>query len=642
MGDNPLISLNLNYITRSMGKPFKKELQSIYETVQWASEVDIELLKKEIDKCKNDPLLIIGSGGSLSACYFALKLHQQNGQIAKAVTPLELFYSKNILTKCSVLFLSSSGKNTDILTSFKNAVIEKPKRTFGLTLTEGTPLSILNSKANLATIYEFSNPVGKDGFLATNSLIAFFIILDRAYGNKLNLYKSVNVSQDYHKSLKIFISKIDKSFTFKILYADWSMPVAFDIESKFSEAALGDVLLSDYRNFGHGRHHWLDKRGNNTAIIALITPSDKELAEKTLALLPKDISVFRIETNLKDSLSSIDLLIKSFYFADIMGEIQGIDPGRPGVPDFGSKLYNLNYSKLLPREKDNVKLYIQRKLGNESYYNLKNETLILWQDSFENYLKKINSCKFKAIVFDYDGTLCSTMNRYEGLDEVMGDVLNNFLKSNIIIGVATGRGKSIRKDLRRVISKEYWDKVVIGYYNGSDIGFLSNDDLPDNSVINPVLQNLSDNLLVKFYDIIDIELKSKQLTIEFKSEFSQNDKFSILQYIQTSDISGILCVESGHSIDIIIRPDVSKLNVVRFIEKYRKDDDQILTMGDKGKFPGNDFELLSHEFSLSVDEVSSDKDSCWNLVPTELSSAEATLFYLKKIKCFNNYFKLKL
>ncbi len=625
-----------------MGKPFKKELQCIYETIEWAAEVDISLLKKEIIECKNDPLIIIGSGGSLSACFFALKLHQQKGQIAKAATPLELFYSKNILKKCSVLFLSSSGKNTDVLTAFKNAILEKPKRTFGITLAENTPLSILSGKSKLATIYEFTNPVGKDGFLATNSLIAFFIILSRAYGYNLNSYGLLGVSKNYHDNLQIFGSKINKDFTFKILYADWSMPVAFDIESKFSEAALGNVLLSDYRNFGHGRHHWLDKRGTNTAVVALITPSDKELAEKTLALLPPEIVVFKIETDLKDSLSSIDLLIKSFYFADLMGDLQGIDPGRPGVPSFGSKLYNLNYSKLLPREKDDMKMYIQRKLGMESYYNLKDDSLILWQHGLENYIKKLNSSKFKAIVFDYDGTLCSTINRYAGLDDVMGTVLNNLLDNNIVVGVATGRGKSIKKDLRRVIKKEYWDKVIIGYYNGSDIGFLNNDNLPDNSIINPILLNLRDNLLLKFGDVVDLKLKNKQLTIEFKGDFFPNDKSLILQYIQTSDISGILCVESGHSIDVIVRPDVSKLNVLRFIEEYIKDDYKILSIGDKGKFPGNDFELLSHKFSLSVDEASSDKDSCWNLAPSDLTSAEATLYYLKKIKLFNNYFKLKL
>jgi hypothetical protein len=64
---------------------------------------------------------------------------------------------------------------------------------------------------------------------------------------------------------------------------------AADIESKFSETALGAVQLADFRNFAHGRHHWLLARAHNTGVLAIVTNEDEVLAEKTLALLPDDI-----------------------------------------------------------------------------------------------------------------------------------------------------------------------------------------------------------------------------------------------------------------------------------------------------------------------------------------------------------------
>lgn len=627
-----------------MGKPFKKELQSINQVYEWACNLDISNFEEQLNKLKNNPILVIGSGGSLSACYFASKLHQSIGQIGKAVTPLELFYSKNIINKCSLLFLSASGRNIDILTSFKNANIENPKKLLGVTLSTNTPLNKLSSKLGLDPILEFENPIGKDGFLATNSLVAFFILLHRAYGNSID-NKPVIIKDSFHSEINDFISNVNKDFTFKVFYADWSLPVAIDIESKFSEAALGDVLLSDYRNFGHGRHNWIDKRKNTTAIVALITPDDKDLAEKTLALLPSNIPVLRLETSSSASFGSIELLIKSFYLTDSMGVIQNIDPGRPGVPDYGSKLYHLNYFNLLKKKDNNsARIAIQRKLGSQSFLELNDIQQINWIVSYNNYREKLNNQKFNSIVFDYDGTLCHSIDRYNGLNKEMGEILNQLLEKNIIIGIATGRGKSIKSDLRRVIDEKYWSKVIIGYYNGGEIGLLNDDKIPEKIInANETLKFLYNKLNENFYGEIDLKLKNKQLTIELKNNFSEEYISEIIKFVHIQNRIGILCVQSDHSLDLIVRPDVSKLNVLKFIQNnYENNNCQILCFGDKGKFPGNDFELLSHPFSLSVDEVSADKNSCWNFAQSTVSSTYSTFYYLGKIKIFNDYFKIKI
>lgn len=130
-----------------------------------------------------------------------------------------------------------------------------------------------------------------------------------------------------------------------MLYSGWSVPIAYDIESKFSEAGLGNVLLTDYRNFGHGRHNWFDKKSKTSAIIGLITPEIKSLAEKTFSLLPKEIPILKIETKNNQASSSVELLLQSFLLVNKVGEKMGIDPGRPGVPGYGSKLYHLTYPK---------------------------------------------------------------------------------------------------------------------------------------------------------------------------------------------------------------------------------------------------------------------------------------------------------
>ena len=56
---------------------------------------------------------------------------------------------------------------------------------------------------------------------------------------------------------------------------------AFDLESKLVEAGLVSVLLADYRNFAHGRHHWLAKNPDS-AVVALASKEETLLAERTL------------------------------------------------------------------------------------------------------------------------------------------------------------------------------------------------------------------------------------------------------------------------------------------------------------------------------------------------------------------------
>lgn len=110
---------------------------------------------------------------------------------------------------------------------------------------------------------------------------------------------------------------------------------------------MGTVQLADYRNFGHGRHHWFDKRGQNSCMVAIVTEYERKLAEKTIANMPNNIPVIYVCTTFQNHLATLDLLIKSFYLVRDLGLARGIDPGRPGVPDYGSKLYNLNYISLL-------------------------------------------------------------------------------------------------------------------------------------------------------------------------------------------------------------------------------------------------------------------------------------------------------
>lgn len=621
-----------------MGKPFKQELERLVETYVWAMDQDVSELHNSIIFNKEKPLFIVGSGGSLSVCYYMVALYQKTGTIAKAITPLEVYYSKEALRGANILFISASGRNTDILFAYKTALLQDPANIFCICMKKNSPLANLCSKSTISKIFEFNNPVGKDGFLATNSLIGFFSILYKLYGGE-NTSIQLSSQGEFKENLTQFCNLIKPNYTFVVLHGGWGQPVAIDLESKFSEAALADILITDYRNFGHGRHHWFAKRSETSAIVALVTPSEAKLARKTLELLPKNIPTLYIESDSNDAFASIDLLVKSFHLVNHLGEIQSIDPGRPGVPDYGRKLYHLKYASFYPIKSDSKISAIIKKANIQTLQELSEDDLKYWSNAYDSFTSKLSKAKFGSVVFDYDGTLCSGDDRYnKGINLELANRLAEILKRGFLVGIITGRGKSAREALQESIEKKYWKNVIIGYYNGSDIDTLENNDRPDKKGKPATsLKKISDELTeCKFPTALSIELKPNQLTIEINDKkYSKIVKSIITQKVMLLRMEDIEVLESSHSIDIINKKKASKLNILEYCAEKANElgiPNACLCIGDKGQWPGNDYQLLSTPYSLSVDEVSGSPNSCWFISEPGSRNTQATLEYLSQLQ----------
>ena len=193
-----------------------------------------------------------------------------------------------------------------------------------------------------------------------------------------------------------------------VLHGHVTQAAAIDLESKLTEAALGQVQLADYRNFAHGRHHWFAKHGESSAIISLASQEDLRVAEKTLSLLPKDIPVAKFEVGggVPGCLQAVAL---SIHITGLAGKARGIDPGRPSVPAFGRKLYHLNGAyrgKGPTRLPEREVAAIIRKAGIGIATLTAQGNLASWRESYSAFMDELRSAGFRAIVLDYDGTLC--------------------------------------------------------------------------------------------------------------------------------------------------------------------------------------------------------------------------------------------
>jgi fructoselysine-6-P-deglycase FrlB-like protein len=628
-----------------LGKPYASEVKSLPETYRFALRAPLGALIRAVKATTAGPLIAVGSGGSLSAALFAATLHQSVcGKMAKAMTPLESSAFTFTGPEISFLLLSAGGGNPDILGIFQTLAVQEPRCLSVLTARSGTKLSRLVARYRYVDYSELVPPTGGDGFLATNSLLAFCVALTRAYGALEGSppplpadFSRLLGGQGKIAAWRKLCDPLWERQNLVVLYPPSLLAAASDVESKFTEAAIGNVQIADYRHFAHGRHHWLAKRGDSTGVLALITPSIEQLAESTLQLLPASVPIAKIEFPDDGPISALAALAAAILIAGFAGEARKIDPGRPGVPPFGRKIYHLRAAKRdLPQAQLTRQRIILRKSGNASP-----EAAASWGEYLDKFVDRLSRARFRSVVFDYDGTLCDANERFVGAGVEIAKGLAALLEKGIPVGIATGRGKSVKRDLRKALPSSVWDRVLIGYYNGFEMGRLDDHKSPGRVLPSPEMRLMSDEL--RGHPFI-----SSNATCEARAgQTSLTSNGSVELEALWRVVVGIVgdrkftVVMSSHAIDVT-PVEVSKLAVLTALRKMfdLESSDSILCIGDRGRPPGNDSLLLEQHHSLSVHEVSANPDVCWNLAPSGHRGVQALLDYFKVFRLKNGEFRV--
>ncbi len=642
-----------------MGKPYDSELQQLPTVYRWALEQNIDSLVSTIAALGAHELQVIGSGGSLTLAFLMSYFHQLFfKRLARPLTPLNAIQTPT-LKSTAVFIFSAGGKNQDIIRTFKHLAQQEPTELGILCNRDASPLTEMAKGFEYVRAHEFEPPSGKDGFVATNTLLTTAVLLARAY---TSLFPS-NPRLPYLEALfggsvayTKFFAEMEQEATdifendfFLVLHSACTEPAAWDLESKFSEAALGAVQLTDYRNFAHGRHHWIDRYGARTSVVALINTEDHEIAEKTLNLLPTDVPKLRIVLKGSEVTTAISAMIAVLFLVKFAGQVKHIDPGRPKVPEFGRKLYNM--TDLARENHANVRGHISpisaaaiKRKSRSSLEHLSETEFKYWLSAYRRFLEVLSDARFQAVIFDYDGTLCESGRRFIGVRQEVTDQLYRILEANVVVGIATGRGKSVREDFRKIVENRHWESVYIGYYNCGQIGNLNEDSIPDVTV--PYLPQLN-----QLFDFLsnDPQLKNKTTSIEIRPQ-----QISIVpcpwevdvvfrELIDVAYLNNFKIVRSTHSIDIL-PSSISKNLIVTHIRNVRNDiSSSFLRIGDLGTWPGNDFELLADPYGLSVHETSADPRTCWNLSKPGHRGVQATIDYIEALIASQNgfYFDLK-
>lgn len=605
-----------------MGRNYQEELDELSAT-SLASDVSLKCLARAVVASSGHPLVVVASGGAQIAARWLARLHLMTyGQTAAVVTPLDAI-SLAVPEDACIWLVSQGGKHGDIRAAAAWAIRAAPLRVFGMIGRDDSPLAQEIDEGGGLSCSLGASP-NADGFLSTNGLWAMLCALTRVY-----LYPAAVDAHDTAPTDAILawareaadaMQAVRPSDVLVVVSDPWTAIGAEDLQVRATEAALAPIWITDYRNLGHGRHFWFADRAPETFSVFLSSPEYTEIDTWSTQELPSDLRRERVLVPFHGPLAGLAAVAWSMYWASHLGMVRQRDPGRPGVPAFGERLYEGPgvYPPATMRPTP-IEKAIARKLGlpsevlRSSISNSKFEELAV---SFRAYETALTRQTLRAVVFDFDGTLVFSHHRWGPIPEAVGVHLRRLVDHGITLGIATGRGDSVQIELQRALEGADTRRVLVGYHNGAAIRPLNDSaaDL-DGECLDPALAWAAERLSSRLGHLATFSRRRHQCSLRPTGRVSLRDLWSRTRAVLDEEAvtAGLSAWLSSHSIDVCA-PGASKLNVVTHLAA-RLDGglDAILRVGDRGAWPGNDFELLDHPNGVSVDECSLTPDRCWNL-----------------------------
>lgn len=626
---------------------YQSELRKLSATYAGAMGEDVSRLKQAIAGASESSVIGVGSGGSFTVAALLCNLHEAyTGRVSRPSTPLEIICNPTLASSSPVFLISAEGKNPDITEALGRARQYSARPVHVLTNRDTSPLmeGVLQLSDVSAHVFELHE---KDGYLATNSLLLDAVLVARAYSELDGHTDALPCSleeltigdqsiEEWVGSAVEFVDAATQRGAVIVTYSPLLHPIAADLESKFSESALLHCQLADLRSFAHGRHLWLAERPNDIAILALTEPSLGELWNKMSTLFPKGIPTFAMPLSGASPRDLIAGLVGQMHLVQAIAERIGKDPGQPDVPQFGRDIYYIDLPKIIPPPGNRVPAAEQSKndvLGARWPSQRRRSDMTRARDAF---VATLTDQVFRAIVFDYDGTLTASQRRTAPPSEQVVGHLERLVDAGVLVGIASGRGDSIQAELAKVLPRRVLERLYLGLYNGGWIGAASEtlDSPPGTVEFLSHVTRIARKLQSLGVPIERISPKHPyQVSIRFRDGLPTDQMwFVIADSLRQAGLAHSTLFRSKHSVDVLA-PGVGKSELVAHIIQHEKiDPHQILTMGDQGAWPGNDVSLLEHRFSLSVDMPSRRLDRGWKLAPGHRRDVDATLWYLDRFQ----------
>ncbi len=454
-----------------MGKPYSQELDSITATLAWCESVELVLGGGLPSLSQSERLVCIGSGGSFSAAEFTVRTAEKTqGVHAVALTPMEYVQRVRTLGPHSTFLLSAEGKNSDIRMAAATALAEA-RHTTVLTFRARSPLVDLITEDGSARLLAFDPPWGKDGYLATNSLVASHVLVARLFGMPVDTGRAALEFKRERQAMaeRSAITSIAGGARVLTVHGVSGAVPAIDLESKFAESAFGTVQRSDLRQFAHGRHIQLSQGQDRFIVVAFVAAEELDLWVALRGWLPASTEVVTCLMPDGPADGALQGLLFVLALVEAVGRAMGRDAGEPLVPAFAREIHVMEAARYLPMPSAatrNPKVTVLRRTGRR------------WADiakAMNAFAERLRGASLRGLVLDFDGTCCETPLRLKGMDGEIAEEIRRLLASGVQIAFASGRGNSLHDDLRKHLKPSTWERVLLGCHSGSSLVRLSED-----------------------------------------------------------------------------------------------------------------------------------------------------------------------
>jgi hypothetical protein len=616
---------------------FAQKLSTLVETVRLGASGPIHAMAAAMAQSAGRQVVSIGSGGSaIAAEYFARCRSTLTHGTTVVSTPMEYVLSREDQTDHDVWLFSAGASNPDAAGALQAALSSAAANIVLVTVNEGGLTAVRAAQSDRSTVIAVPVADPKDGFLATHSLVAMVTCLLAASESLADHGRQADVVEQLADAIETIPiadpagGAFRPSDTVLVLHDPLCRTVATLIETSLWETAIAPVQRVDFRNFAHGRHVWAARHPERTFIVAFTSAASREIWGSIRDALPVTVRSASFDLGHSGRFRTALSIAEGLEMVRVIGDIAGVDPGRPGHGAFAETIYG---DPGLERLAHRLDPSVRHKLA----------AVALRDDPFcgdetadsarAKWKVSLSRARIGGIVLDYDGTVVATDVRLAPPAKEVILELTRLADAGLAIGFATGRGGSAGTALRAALPRRLHSSMIIGYYNGGHIRPLNVDIDHDRPEEDREISSVADWIEAQELLKAGASLKrgSVQLSISHADLTSPATFRMSIESCPLVKRGAVKVLSSHHSFDLIPMG-TSKSAVTAMIRAAAPHGAEVLAIGDSGEPGGNDAELLAQSPSISVDGVCGRLDGCWSLFGATASGPVALVRILRALR----------
>jgi fructoselysine-6-P-deglycase FrlB-like protein len=622
---------------------FIEKLSRLVETIAMVRDRGVDDLAQVLTQGRGRIAIAIGSGGSAVTAHFFARCRTTLGLgYTLVMTPMEFVMAMDEWADADIWLFSAGASNPDIAAAFRTAAASRCHRIQLMTTRSDGATAV--GAANHPRVDIHLMPVAdpKDGFLATHSMIAMVAgllmasdaLTESPQGRRTAEYLENRATELLSQPAEEAAGGFQPGDTVIVLHDPQVAAVAVLIETSLWETGIAPIQRTDFRNFAHGRHVWAARHPETMYALALTTRETEGSWHPIMAAMPRGIRRGAIDLGHGGRMANAIGIVHGLAVIARLGELAGIDPGKPGRGPFAEAIYdNPSLNELAGQ----LTHPVRHKAAARLLHDPLEEGGISICEIGSNRLRDLAKTHFVGVVLDYDGTVVPNQPIEARLGAPNKDVMDELVRlvdSGVQVGFATGRGKSAGIRLREALPTRIHRNILIGYYNGAHVRTLDVDIRQDRPEAHAGIADFSRWLLAAglLRDGASPDVGLVQMAIDH-AEVVDPARFleQVAQCPQIMDKS-LEVRRSHHSFDIVPR-DTSKRRVAKALaERAGEPTGLVIGIGDSGSPIGNDYELLCVHHGFSVGSVCGSYEGTWTIFGSRLSGPDATARILQAMR----------